>query len=654
MDFLKKNKRFSFKLDGVDFKKLEHKVSVAEENDCLTTVISFPDGLTVTNVAEKHMEYGAYEWVNYIENTGNEPTGVISELWDCNVSLPSNYEEPMRRTAYIPIQKKATKVYAPSGSNQSGKEFFCDVDCFEELSFKNHIQPGDVKKYSCEGGRSSDGSAPFFNISKDGAGYIVAIGWSGQWSCEIGRSARGVTFKSKVADTEFRVLPGERFRTSSVLIMPYADITEAHNLWRRLLKSRFSLLGEERRAKRAPLCAGIWGGMSTADALLRLEKIKESKLPYEYIWMDAGWYGESTKPTPDEFEGDWYMHTGDWRVSKNIHPGGLEDFSKAVHEAGLKFLLWFEPERVVKGTPISIEHPEYLLSNGDPDNKNLLLNLGNNDAFKYCFNMLSDFIERLNINCYRNDFNISPLLYWQYNDTPERKGITEIKYINGLYELWDALLEKFPRLIIDNCASGGKRIDIEALRRSVPLWRSDVMCHANYNSDLAQCNSLTYNLWMPYSGTGTGREYDEYRIRSAYAAAMTSNYSFSKKDGFCETAEQVAFLKKYLNEYVRVRPFFSEDFYPLTDASESRGAWSAMQFNRPVKGDGIVMAFRREGSPFETAAFEVKGIDEKATYIVTDFDIGKYKLTGKELIEDGFKVTIKTKRKAKIYYYNKL
>lgn len=111
MDFLKKNKRFSFKLDGVDFKKLKHEVSVAEENDCLTTVISFPGGLTVTNVAEKHAEYGAYEWVNYIENTGNEPTGVISELWDCNVSLPLNYEEPMRRTAYIPMQKNSTKIY---------------------------------------------------------------------------------------------------------------------------------------------------------------------------------------------------------------------------------------------------------------------------------------------------------------------------------------------------------------------------------------------------------------------------------------------------------------------------------------------------------------------------------------------------------------
>ena len=63
----------------------------------------------------------------------------------------------------------------------------------------------------------------------------------------------------------------------------------------------------------------------------------------------------------------------------------------------------------------------------------------------------------------------------------------------GMYRLWDALLEKFPHLIIDNCSSGGHRIDIETLRRSVPLWRSDYQCLANYASRGAQCHHLSFN-----------------------------------------------------------------------------------------------------------------------------------------------------------------
>ena len=146
--------------------------------------------------------------------------------------------------------------------------------------------------------------------------------------------------------------------------MPYiGDVITSQNKWRRLVKEHFSLIGSEGREKYGPLCAGIWGGMTTETVLDRIEKIKKNNLPYEYIWMDAGWYGEETNPSPDEFEGDWAIHTGDWRVSKVIHKNGLKDVSKTIHDAGMKFLLWIESERVIRTKPIVSEHPEYFLTN---------------------------------------------------------------------------------------------------------------------------------------------------------------------------------------------------------------------------------------------------------------------------------------------------
>lgn len=241
--------------------------------------------------------------------------------------------------------------------------------------------------------------------------------------------------------------------------------------------------------------------------------------------------------------------------------------------------------------------------------------------------------------------------YWQKTDEFDRRGITEIKHINGLYRLWDTLLEKFPQLIIDNCSSGGRRIDIETLRRSIPLWRSDYQCPPNYDIEASQCHNLTFNLWMPYSGTGSGRDYDEYRIRSTYASAMTTNYSFSEKEGFCDTAEKIEFIRKYTSEYLLLRPYFSEDFYPLTEFTGSRDAWCAMQFNRPSCGDGIIEVFRRENSPCEAAVFELNGISKDKSYKFTDLDGGEFTISGSEIIKNGFKLTVTEKRKAKIYLY---
>lgn len=655
MNFLKENKRFSFNMGEQNAWELPFKTGCVEEGNTLTTTYCFENGLKVTNLAKKYEKYGAYEWVNYIENTSDMPTDIISDLWDCECTLPLEHEEPRKWEAYFPDADTATKVYAPSGSTWSKSEFYCNIDTLDWNGRVNHIYPGGTKTYAATGGRSSEGRAPFFNVHKNGHGYIFAIGWTGQWNCEIQRTEDDITFKSKIEDTYFRVMPGEKFRTSSVVILPYeGDVIDAQNKWRRLVKEHFSLIGQPGRDEHGPLCAGIWGGMKTQSVLDRIETIKKNDLPFEYVWMDAGWYGIDTEPTPDEFEGDWGQHTGDWRVSPLIHPNGLKDVSKAIHDAGMKFLLWFEPERVIRTTPTAVEHPEYFLSDNYAYNDNRLLDLGDPDAWKYCFETLSALIEELNIDCYRQDFNFSPLEFWRKNDAPDRRGISEIKHINGMYGLWDALLERFPHLIIDNCASGGRRIDIETLRRSMPMWRSDYQCPANYDVEAAQCHHLTFNSWIPYSGTGTGRAYDKYRVRSSYAASLTANYSFSERENFADTQEKIDFIKNFAEEYLKIRPYFTEDFYPLTELSDTLDTWSAVQFNRPAENDGVVQVFRRGKSPYETAKFMLRGLKPDSMYLFVDADGGEFTVSGRELMETGLKLDLPEKRTAKIYFYKEV
>lgn len=653
MDFLKNNRRISFTYGGKAFS--QHAVQQEQtQNGCeLKTVYTFQDGLTVTNVAKKQDPFGAYEWVSWFENTGSKPTEILSELWDCSCTLPFAHDDPLGWTAYVPDDAKATKIYAPKGSAWEWDDFFCDADHMSENQHEYYLFPGETKEYRTRGGRSSDTRAPFFNIHRQNAGVILAIGWSGQWNCRVSRTEDTLTLQAKIEDTHFRLLPGEKIRTASIVMLPYqGSMVEAQNQWRRLIKERYSLLGKPGRESYAPFCAGVWGGMTTKAVLDRIRIIKENDLPFEYIWMDAGWYGMSDKPSPDEFEGDWGDYTGDWRVNPHIHPDGMQEIVAAIREAGKKFLLWFEPERVICTSPVMREHPEYFFESPFENDRNRLLNLGDEAAWQYCYRVLAEKIEELHISFYRQDFNMMPLEFWRKRDAADRRGISEIKHIMGLYRLWDALLERFPHLLIDNCASGGKRIDIETLRRSVPLWRSDAQCPANYHPDLSQSHNISYSSWLPYSGTGTGRGYDTYRFRSAYAGGLTTNYTFSERDAFGDDPEKLAWLKKLGEEYLRVRPYFYGDVYPLTVQSERKDVWCAVQFDRPEEGDGIVQVFRREEAAYTEAAFMLGGICADKRYRFTDADGGQMlEISGGELLDQGFRVRIDNKRTAKIYFY---
>lgn len=649
MDFLKNNMRFSF-LYGDETITEKNFGKEVFENDCsVTTVLTSRDGLTVTNIAKKHEKYGVYEWVNYFENTGNVPTKIISELWDCDIKIPFPHDGYLRDQAKLPDPERVMKIYAPSGSVWADEEFYCNVNRTKNNRFDFYLFPGERRQFAASGGRSSEAHAPFFNVHKNGRGFILAVGWTGQWHSDFGYIGDYMEAKTGLEDTSFRLFPGEKIRTSSAFIMPYEGSVEySQNKWRRFIKEVISPIGKNGYAE-MPLCAMFWGGMPSDEMVRRINRIKEHDIPVDCIWVDAGWYGMSEKESIDEFQGDWGSFTGDWRVNPRIHPDGLHEVAEAAHKTGKKFLLWLEPERVLSHTPISKEHPGYFFGSSAR-----LLNLGNEDAWKYCFEMLSEKAEELSLDCYRQDFNMSPITYWRGRDAEDRRGISEIKHIMGLYRLWDALLEKFPHLLIDNCASGGRRIDIETMRRSVPLWRSDAMCPVDCRSATVQMHNMTYSAWIPHSGASIGPHYDVYSLRSSYASGLAVKHAYTVKESF-DDEKKLSWLAEYLKEYLDLRPYFTADFHALTEPSGSDDVWSAVQFDRPEQGDGIVQVFRRERAPYTQAIFTLAGIDENGEYSFTDIDSSEEThISGAELAEHGFCVSIAEKRTAKIYRYRKV
>jgi len=120
-------------------------------------------------------------------------------------------------------------------------------------------------------------------------------------------------------------------------------------------------------------------------------------------------------------------------------------------------------------------------------------------------------------------FNMDPLPYWQAADAPNRQGMSEIRHIEGLYAFWDELLKRHPDLLIDNCASGGRRIDLETVGRSTPFWRTD----GPRDPVAHQCHTYGLLSWVPLSSTSQDREGDTYEFRSSMGSALCINWMHS-------------------------------------------------------------------------------------------------------------------------------
>ena len=314
-------------------------------------------------------------------------------------------------------------------------------------------------------------------------------------------------------------------------------------------------------------------------------------------------------------------------------------------------MLWFEPERVRKGTMWAREHPDFLLG-PDPTGTRYLFDLGNPAARRTLTDHLVKLINDGNISCYRQDFNMDPRPFWDAADAPDRAGIAEIRFITGLYQLWDDLLARCPGLLIDNCASGGRRIDLETMSRSLPLWRSDVQCFPGFNVTVLQGQTHGLGLWVPLSAALCDRE-DTYTFRSALGPGMDLiMYEFEKDN---RNHFLLDWLRKRLHELNEVRDYFLGDFHPLLSFTLAEDAWAAWQFDRPDLGAGVVLAFRRPQSPLVQAILSLKGLEAESQYEFRDVDSGALTLlSGKECMERGLRVAMPDKPSARLLIYRKL
>ena len=221
---------------------------------------------------------------------------------------------------------------------------------------------------------------------------------------------------------------------------------------------------------------------------------------------------------------------------------------------------------------------------------------------------------------------MDPGMIMKNHDARDREGITQIRHVTGLYQMWDELLARCPNLLIDNCSSGGRRIDIETLRRAVAFFRSDYQCGFNANADVLQAHNAGISRLLPYNGCTTKLS-DAYTLRSAYS----SSHGVAYWNAIFQKEEKVdwAAAKKCCDEYRRIRKYFPCDFHNHGSATIDPTAWAIWQYNDPEKGEGVVLAFRRAQSPSSRATIQLNGLPKGAIVEAENLDTGtKSTVTG--------------------------
>ena len=594
---------------------------VFEGNDART-------GLNVRVECTEYRDYPVVEWVAWFTNKGHESTPIVRDI----LAMDGTF------------------------SGSSPVLYHCNGDFCSEEGYtpgETPLHAGTAVGFAPNGGRPCDGAFPYYRVMFEGWGLSMAIGWPAQWAATFNGIADGVHVRVGQEKTNLRLLPGESIRTPRMTVLSWSgDASRAVNLWRRWYLAHILPRPNGQPMKPLLACCGTDDGeeftAATEENQLRyIERFQERGIRPDVWWIDAGWYPCYNK----DHERKWWT-TGTWEPDPERFPNGLKPVSDRAAERGADLLVWFEPERVQPGTKLDAERPEWLLRTDESDDG--LLNLGNPECRQWLTDHVCGLIRDNGIKIYRQDHNFEPLEHWRKNEAEDRQGMNENLHVQGYLQFWDDLLARNPGLWIDSCASGGRRNDLETMRRSVPLHYSDYG-YGDHPVKLAFHRTL-YE-WIPYfkectlswditGGARFDSQVDSYSYHCGIAPMLFATLDIRRDDYDYALAEKMIGVWQRASDLI-----LYGDYYPHTPFHKSAEEWVARQFDCPETGCGLLQGIRFPASPKETITIHPKGIDPDAMYFFENAETGETRdILGKDLIRDGFTFALPA-RSGAIWFY---
>lgn len=542
-------------------------------------------GLEATWRAEVFRDWPAMEFQWTFTNEGKTPTKALTGV------------EALDLTAGL--GDRGFKVLHSNGGGINGTT--SDDMNDPGLGFALGVSNGGVTTLSAEGGTSTDRDLTFFLVHalQPDEGIFVGIGWSGQWQAKIDGSdmRKGVHITAEMPGMDLSLPPGEKIVSPSILLGTYTGaMSNGSNTLRRLLYAKYIPLLDGKK----PLPPVSWNswlvlGNAMSESILEKQADGAALAGVEYFCIDAGW-----------FNGGCPGGIGNWTVDKAKFPNGLGEIGRYVARKGMKLGLWVEPERVEANTRVLLEHPAWL--HGD------VVDLGNKDARDWYFAMMKQLIDEAHIRWIRWDFNKTyPLPNWEAADLPGQHGLTQIRHVMGLYDLIDRVTKAYPDLLIESCAGGARRTDLEMIKRSHSIWLTD-----NCDPPIVRFHETGADTFLPGTLLNTNMTPGNnvaFDCQSIFCGAFGLRCDFARlaPATLDRLAREIAVAKT-------LRPLLDADYYPLFPQSRDPRDWVGWQFDDPAKGEGFIVALRPPGAARRTAGIALNGLDANATYTLTPLD----------------------------------
>jgi alpha-galactosidase len=291
------------------------------------------------------------------------------------------------------------------------------------------------------------------------------------WQMEIYRIDDGISISGGIADREFghwmkEIHPGERFITPGA-ILSVCKGGGCDRISQRMTSCLNEVLDQGPESEQSlpvvfnEYCT-TWGCPSHENICGILEAIKGKG--FDYFVIDCGWYKEEGIP--------WYSSMGDYNVSSDLFPDGLDKTVEAIKATGMKPGIWFEIENVGSAAKAYNEEDHLLKRDGvtltttnrrfwdmrDPWVINYLKDKVIGTLKKYQFEYIKiDYNDTIGIGC----------------DGAESLGEGLRQNMEASFEFIKTMKQEIPEIIIENCASGGHRLEAKMMSISSMASFSD-------------------------------------------------------------------------------------------------------------------------------------------------------------------------------------
>ncbi|MBC7745506.1 MAG: alpha-galactosidase, partial [Flavobacterium sp.] len=485
------------------------------------------------------------------------------------------------------------------------------------------------------------------NLTEDKAAvWYGQLHYSGNWKVELDKQADGslqILSGINFWDTDWNLRSHEVFKTPK-FSFGYTDngLGEVSRNFSAYIRNVLLPNKDGKNKKVRPVIYNSWYATEfdvNEKQQLALAKVAK-KIGVETFVIDDGWF----KGRVDDKGG-----LGDWTVDKNKFPNGLNPMIKKINEMGMDFGIWVEPEMVNPNSDLYRSHPDWVMHfnnrNRTTGRNQLILNLAREDVYQYLYDSLHKLLTENNIKYLKWDMNKTLTEPgWPDADPLMRKEV-RIRYVNNVYRLVDSLRKEFPDVWLENCSSGGGRVDLGMFSRMDVVWASD-------NIDPLDRIFIQYGYLSAFpantmvSWTGKENWHDnnyplDFRFNVAMSGVLGIGNDITKwGNGEVETAS------RKITEYKSIRNVTQNGtLYRI--ASPFTSARSSLQYVSDDKSETVVFCYQLADQLKGSSAFPVvseqlklQGLNAKATYTVKAGN-DKKTYTGEELMQNGITWPVK-------------